>query len=237
MNDLLLILAAFGTSIITAIAGVGGGMILIAFMPGLLPASAIIPVHAIVQLFSNGSRALFGWQDIDWGFTTAFISGAILGGLVAAGITLEINLEYTPLLIAAYILWSVWGPKLQFQRAQRGEFFVIGFIQTALSMIIGATGPMGQASLVARGLQRDALVVTAAFMMIFTHLIKIILFGLLGFAFINYWQAILGMSAGVIAGAFVGTHIRYKVPEAIFRPCIKGLLTILAIRIIVITFI
>ncbi len=74
MNDLLLILAAFGTSVITAIAGVGGGMILIAFMPGLLPASAIIPVHAIVQLFSNGSRALFGWQNIDWGFTTAFIS-------------------------------------------------------------------------------------------------------------------------------------------------------------------
>lgn len=237
MNDLLLILAAFGTSIITAIAGVGGGIILIAFMPGLLPVSAIIPVHAIVQLFSNGSRALFGWQHIHWGFTTAFIAGAIFGGLVAVGITLEINLDYTPLLIATYILWSVWGPKLQFKGIPRGEFFTIGFIQTGLSMIVGATGPLGQASLLAKGLQRDALVVTTAFMMIFTHLIKIILFGMLGFAFINYWKLILGMSVGVIAGAFIGTHIRYKIPQTIFRPCIKGLLTILAIRMIVITFI
>ncbi len=212
-------------------------MILIAFMPGLLPASAIIPVHAIVQLFSNSSRALFGWQHVHWGFTTAFISGAILGGLIAAGITLKINLEYTPLIIAAYILWSVWGPKPQFRGTPRGEFFTIGLCQTALSMVVGATGPLGQASLLAKGLQRDALVVTAAFMMIFTHLAKIILFGLLGFAFINYWKLVLGMSIGVVAGAFIGTHIRYKIPETIFRPWIKGLLSILAIRMIVITFI
>ncbi len=212
-------------------------MTLIAFMPGLLPAPAIIPVHAIVQLFSNSSRAFFGWSHIHWGFTTAFITGSMIGGLVAAGITLEINLEYTPLLIASYILWSVWGPGLKFKKTPRGEFFTIGFCQTGLSLIVGATGPLGQASLLAKGLQRDALVVTAAFMMIFTHLIKIILFALLGFAFIGYWKIILGMSLAVIAGAFIGTHIRYRIPESIFRGILKWLLTFLAIRMIVITFV
>ena len=58
-NDILLILIAFGTSTLTAITGIGGGMMLIAIMPGFLPAAAIVPVHGMVQLFSNSSRAFF----------------------------------------------------------------------------------------------------------------------------------------------------------------------------------
>ena len=235
MSDIILILIALLTSMLTAVVGIGGGMILIAFMPGLLPASAIIPVHGIVQLFSNSSRALFGWRHIHWGFTTAFIGGSVIGGLIAAGITSEINLEYIPLLIAAYILLTVWGPKLEFKKTPRGDFFTIGLLQTGLSMIVGATGPLGQTSMLAKGLKRDPLVVTAAFMMTFTHLIKIILFFLLGFSFLAYWKIIIGMSAGVIVGAFIGTHIRYKIPEILFRNVMKWLLTLLALRMIYIT--
>ncbi|MCP4386815.1 MAG: TSUP family transporter, partial [Gammaproteobacteria bacterium] len=98
-EEILLVLIALATSILTAITGIGGGMILIAFMPGLLPAPAIIPVHAMVQLFSNSSRAFFGLHSLRWDFVLAFIAGSIFGGLIAAGITREINLEYGPLII------------------------------------------------------------------------------------------------------------------------------------------
>lgn len=236
INDILLIVFATGTATLTAITGIGGGMILIAIMPGLLPASAIIPVHAAVQLFSNSSRAFFGWRFIRWEFVLAFIGGAILGGLLAAGITLEINLEYTPLLIATYILYTVWGPRLQLKRPIKGEFVAIGILQTGLSMMVGATGPMGQAAMLRRGLQRDALVVTGASMTTFTHLIKVVLFALLGFSFLSYWKIIIGMSAGVILGAFLGTHVRYRIPEQQFKLGLKWLLTLLALRMIYITF-
>lgn len=231
----LLVLIAAATSTLTAITGIGGGMLLIAIMPGFLPAAAIVPVHAAVQLFSNSSRALFGWRFIRQEFALAFIGGAIVGGLLAAGIRLEINLEYTPLLIATYILFTVWGPGLEFKRPLKGEFVVIGMLQTGLSMIVGATGPMGQATLLRRGLNRDALVVTAALMMTFTHLIKITLFALLGFSFINHWEIIVGMSVAVILGALLGTHIRYKIPQELFRQGLKWLLTLLALRMIYIT--
>lgn len=65
-------LIALTTSTLTGIMGIGGGMILIALMPGLLPVAAIVPVHAATQLVSNGSRALFGWKTIHWGFPTFF---------------------------------------------------------------------------------------------------------------------------------------------------------------------
>jgi len=208
---------------------------LIAVMPGLLPGATIVPVHAMVQLFANSSRALFGWRFLSWEFVLAFIAGSIGGGLIAAGVTREINLEYTPLIIAAYILFTVWGPRVEFSKPIRGEFVAIGLVQTGLSMLVGATGPMGQAALLGKGLQRDALVVTSALMTTFTHLIKTVLFALLGFSFISYWEIILGMSAGVICGALLGTHIRYKIPQALFQKILKWVLTLLALRMIYIT--
>ena len=75
-SEILLTLIAFGTSTITAITGIGGGMIMIAIMPGFLPAATIVPVHAMVQLFANSSRALFGWQFLRWEFVLAFIAGS-----------------------------------------------------------------------------------------------------------------------------------------------------------------
>ncbi len=235
MNEILLISIAFATATITAITGIGGGMILIAIMPGFLPGAAIVPVHAAVQIFSNASRAIFGWRFLRWEYVLAFIGGSIIGGLVAAGITRKIDLEYTPLLIAAYILYSVWGPKFKFNLPAKGEFTIIGLVQTGLSMIVGATGPMGQAVLLRNGLKRDALVVTGALMTTFTHLIKITLFAMLGFSFISYWQLIVGMSVGVILGALLGTHIRYRIPEMLFKKFLMWILTLLALRMIYIT--
>ena len=235
-TDILLIAIAGVTSMITAVTGIGGGMMLIAIMPGFLPASAIVPVHALVQLFSNSSRALFGWRFLRWEFVLAFIAGSLIGGTLAAGIASEINLEYTPLFIAAYILFVVWGPPLKFNKPPPGEFVVIGAIQTGLSMLVGATGPMSQAALMARDLKRDALVVSGALMTTFTHLTKVVLFALLGFAFAEYWQLIAGMSVAVIVGAGIGTRIRYKVPEATFRRILKWALTLLALRMVYLTF-
>ena len=234
-SEVLLILIAGATSAVTAVTGIGGGMMLIAIMPGFLPAAAIVPVHAVVQLFANSSRAMFGWRFLRWEFVLAFIAGSILGGSIAAGIAREINLAYTPLFIAAYILFITWGPAPKFKNPPPGEFVIIGALQTGLSMLVGATGPMSQAALMARGLKRDALVVSGALMTTFTHLTKVLLFALLGFSFIEFWQVILGMSIAVIVGALIGTRIRYQVPEALFRRILKWALTLLALRMIYLT--
>ena len=234
-NDLLLVAVAFATSTLTAVTGIGGGMILVASMPGLLPAPAIVPVHALVQVVSNSSRAMFGWQFLRPDFVVAFVAGAVAGGLLAAGLLRQIDLEYTPLMIAAYILYSVWGPELKIDIPQRVEFLIIGLLQTALSMVVATTGPLGQAALARRGLGRDSLVVNSAVMMTITHGIKYVMFVWLGFSFIAYWKTIAGMSVAVILGALLGTRIRYRIPEKTFRQGLKWLLTLLAARMIYIT--
>ena len=236
LNDLLLSLIAFATSTLTAIMGLGGGMILIALMPGLIAPAAIIPVHAATQLISNSSRALFGWRDIRWEFVPSFLIGSILGGIVTAQVANSINTKYLPLIIALYILWNVWGGGINFKTNPKGEFFTIGLLQTGLGMLVGATGPMGQSTLVRKGLNRDENVTTSALFVGISHLLKLVFFGFIGFSFTQYWQVMLGMSMAVIAGSWVGTKLRHLIPEADFKMWLKWLLTLLALKIIITTF-
>ena len=49
----LLVFISSLTSLLTAIAGAGGGAVLIAILALVLPAQAIIPVHGVVQMGSN----------------------------------------------------------------------------------------------------------------------------------------------------------------------------------------
>ena len=235
MNEFFLILIAFCTSSLTAVFGLGGGMILIAFMPFFLPAPAIIPIHAATQLISNGSRALFAWREINWQFTLSFLVGSIIGGVLAAKLSTFINLHYLPLLMAAFILFNVWGGGIKFNANPKGEFVTIGFVQTGLGMLVGATGPMGQSTLVRKGLKRDEIVTTSAVFMVITHLLKLVLFGFLGFSFSQYWQLTLGMIIATTLGSWLGTKIRHRVPETNFQAILKWLLTLLALQIIYVT--
>ena len=45
------------TSFISAAFGLGGGMVLLAVMATILPATALVPVHGVAQIGSNISRA------------------------------------------------------------------------------------------------------------------------------------------------------------------------------------
>jgi len=81
---------AFGTSLITALFGPGGGLLLIAAMPGFIAAAAIIPVHPVVQLDSNSSRTLFGYRTVHRQLALSFIGGSVLGvGLAAPVISVN----------------------------------------------------------------------------------------------------------------------------------------------------
>ncbi len=64
MDALLFGIISFGTSLITGVIGVGGGLLLIAILPLFLPTNALIPVHGFTQIASNVSRAYFGRKAI-----------------------------------------------------------------------------------------------------------------------------------------------------------------------------
>lgn len=76
MTELILALVTFLTSTITAVVGIGGGMMLIAIMPLFLPLNALIPVHGLTQISSNLSRAVFGYKDVQYEVIPKFLIGS-----------------------------------------------------------------------------------------------------------------------------------------------------------------
>jgi len=235
LTEYWLIPVALLTSTIAGVFGMGGGVPLITLMPGLVPPAAIIPLHAVTQLASNGSRALFGWRHIDLSLIPPFVVGAIAGAVAGAQVFSHLNLEWLPALIGVVILVITWLP-LPAVRGQGGwPLVLLGFYQTGIGMLIGASGPLGAAVLARRDQRRDWLVVNTAVYMSANHLLKIIAFAALGFVFADYWLLLLGMVVGVIAGSWLGTFLRQYVPEINFQFWFKVLVSMLALRMILIT--
>ncbi len=214
----------------------GGGVLLIALMPGLIPTAAIIPLHAVVQLASNVSRGAFGWRHIDWTLVPAVSAGAIVGAILGGGIYANLELRWLPAIIGLLIIALTWVPLPTPKGGGQFSLLLLGFYQTGLGMLAGATGPLGAAVLARRNIQRDWLVVNTAVYMSINHIVKALAFALIGFSFGPWWWLIAGMVFASVAGSWVGTRLRPFVPQLDFQRWFKLLVTLLAARMIALSF-
>ena len=178
--DWFLIGAACVTSMIAAVGGVGGGVVLIAIMPGFLPASAIIPVHGSVQIASNLSRALLGIRHTDWRVVGQYAGGAVIGALLGSRFLANFEWEIMPLLLGVFYFADYVDARV-FKRANLpAKFALLGAFQTALSLFLGVNGPLNMPFLLRENLPRDRTVITHSVQMTSSHAMKILTFGFLG---------------------------------------------------------
>jgi uncharacterized membrane protein YfcA len=233
VSELLLIPIAFFTSVLAAVMGMGGGILLIAMMPGLVPATAILPLHAATQLASNASRAAFGWRDIEPGIIPAFLVGAAGGAWLGSEIYQGLNMHWLPTWVGLLILLVTWVPLPKVAGGGQLSLVLLGFYQTGLGMIAGATGPVGASVLLARNTKRDWLVVNTAVYMALNHGLRLAAFVAIGFSFSPWWELICGMIAAGVFGSWVGTSLRRFMPQRNFQHLFRWMVTLLALRMIV----
>ena len=237
MNELFLGILSFLTSTVAGVVGIGGGMMLIAILPSFLPLNALIPVHGLTQMSSNLSRAVFGYKDVQFEVIPKFLLGSAIGIGIFAGILNFISLEYVPLFIGAYILLSLWSEKFNEKIKRYESYFLAGFFQTGLSMVVGATGPLTMTLLLKDYQDKDKVVATGAALMSITHILKVFVFMYFGFVFFDYIGVIIAMIIGAVAGSWAGTQLRDKIDGKKFLMLLKVLLSALAIHVIVGVFI
>ncbi|AXX90216.1 hypothetical protein CKA55_12225 [Arcobacter suis] len=236
MDELILGLITFFTSTIAGIVGVGGGMMLIVILPSFLPLNALIPIHGLTQVSSNLSRAIFGYKDVQYEVIPKFLLGSAIGiGMFAAVLNL-ISLEYVPLFIGVYILLSLWSEKFNEKIKRYESYFLAGFFQTGLSMVVGATGPLTMTLLFKDYEDKNKVVATGAALMSITHILKVFVFMYFGFVFFDYIGVIVAMIIGAISGSWVATKLRDKIDGKKFTMILKVLLSALAIQVIVKVF-
>jgi uncharacterized membrane protein YfcA len=235
--EILLTVFATATSAIAGVLGFGGGMLLIALMPSFLPAAVIIPIHGIVQLASNSSRVALSLNQVAWHLLPPFLMGSAIGLALFTTLLFNLTSDYIPLAIGSYILLNLWSKPFSDTMKRFESFYIIGALQTGLSLIVGATGPLTQNILLKRLQNKDQIIATGAVFMSISHLAKILIFGLIGFQFGEYFSILILMSIGAILGSYIGSKIRKKVDNQAYIQVIKYLLSLLAAKMIIVVFI
>jgi uncharacterized membrane protein YfcA len=112
---------------------------------------------------------------------------------------------------------------------------LLGFYQTGLGMVAGATGPLGAAVLLRRNITRDWLVVNTAVYMTLNHAIRVAAFIAIGFSFSTWWPLLGGMIVAGILGSWVGTRLRRFLPQLNFQRLFRWMVTLLAVRMVVLS--
>lgn len=232
MTELILVAVVLATSCLTAVIGMGGGVLLLTLMPGLVPTSAILPLHALTQLASNASRAGFGWRSLDLAIVPAFVIGALAGSWLGSEIYQVLDERWLPAFIGVFILVFTWLPLPLVRGGGQLALGVLGFFQTGLGMLAGATGPLGAAVLLQRNTERDWLVVNTALYMTLNHGLRVFAYFAIGFSYAPWWPLLTGMVIAGIAGSWLGTRLRRLVPQRDFHKWFRLLVSVLAVRMI-----
>lgn len=229
---LALVALSFLTSAISATFGLGGGIAMLIALLSAVPPVVALPVHALVQLGSNAGRAWMIRSAIMRTVCLWFIPGSVIGVLLASQILMSLPTGTLQLLLASFILWSVWAPGTGSRQIGEAAYFVVGCLTSFATMFLGATGPLLAVFLSPQRYGRDHTVGTHAACMTIQHLLKLIAFGFLGFVLTEWLPLVSAMVLSGLLGTRFGGLLLQRFPEAAFRKVFKVILTLLALRLL-----
>jgi uncharacterized membrane protein YfcA len=226
---LLLVAASFFTSALAATFGLGGGLAMLALLGLFVPVAALIPVHGAVQLGSNSGRAWHQRAHVRRDIFLPFAAGSVVGAIIGAFVLVQLPDAALKFILGVFILVITWARIPGLTRIGRAGMSVASVVLSVLSMMLGATGPLLNAVLAQfMSGDRKALVATHAATMTVQHGLKIVVFGLAGFAFAAWLPLIAAMIASGYLGTVYGSRLLDRMPQDIFAFWFKVLLSVLA---------
>jgi uncharacterized membrane protein YfcA len=206
---------AFATSVVSAVLGMAGGMILMGVYAVALPVQSAMILHGVTQLFANGFRAYFLRERIYKAGLVWYAIGAALAlgfftwlALVVAGPVLFLVLGAIPLTLS--LLPQRFAPRFE----KRSAAATCGALVTAAHLLAGVSGPLLDVFFVRAELDRFEVIATKAVTQTAGHAMKILYFGLL-VPGPEFEQALpLWLYPALVACAYLGTKAGGRILES-----------------------
>lgn len=230
---IILILVAILTSVISAVAGMGGGILLLSIMTFFLTLDVIIPIHGVVQFTSNSSRVYFLRKHTLKKILIPYLIFSIIGVYFAVVFKKSILLDrhWILLIITTMIFYTLFKPKkLPHFHIPFWAFGIVGLINGFLGILIGSVGPFLAVFFLRDDLTKEEVIANKAFCQFFVHLLKIPAFISLGFNYSEYWLLWAPMIVSSIIGTKLGVGYLKKMDDQIFRKIYRAALLFAGIR-------
>jgi uncharacterized membrane protein YfcA len=233
MSPLLIALLCFvmvGTSFLSGIFGMAGGMILVGVLLAIMPVPEAMMLHGVTQMASNGWRGLLWLQHVRWWAVGAYMFGA------ASALLLWSFTRYVPSTPIALLLLGLTPFMVRLapknyrpnpESLHQGGLY--GVACMTLILLTGVAGPLIDQFFLGGKLDRREIIATKAICQIFGHGAKLIYFGSLAGQTATVDPIVAGLA---IASSMIGTTLAKRVLEAIsdqqYRRWANGIITAIA---------
>ena len=219
----LVLLAAFGTALVSGVFGMAGGLIFMGIIAVFLGVAEAMVVHGAVQSVSNSSRAWMLRGHVRWDI----LGWTAVGAVPAASAMLAVN--FLPSKAGLYLALGalpalLWLPRrwLAGDAEKPAHAVLCGAMVMGLNLSAGVAGPALDFFYVKTQLTRQAIVATKAVTMFVSHLAKIAYFGVplireVGAAGLPPWWFFAAAVPVSIAGTFVGTRLLRRFSDVGFK--------------------
>jgi uncharacterized membrane protein YfcA len=173
-----IIAMSFLTAAVSGVFGMAGGLALKGALALVLPVSATFVVHGLLQLVANGWRAVLHRRHVSWRIVAVFALGAFTaGGLIGL-------VAYEPTRATLYLLMGlapalVWLPQgwVKVDASRPAQAYLCGVSVTGMNLTAGVAGPLLDIFFVRTALTRHEIVATKAATQVFSHLMKVLVYG------------------------------------------------------------
>jgi uncharacterized membrane protein YfcA len=216
--------AAFVLAVVSAVAGFGGGVLLLPVFTALFGLRVAVPMLTLTQLASNGSRVWLNRHEVRWPLVGWFALGAM--PFAVAGAVLLATAPLSPLkralgvFLIAVVVWRRRNPHPP--RLAAHTFAAVGAASGMGSALLGSVGPLTAPFFLAYGLTRAAYIGTEAASALIMHVTKTVAYagnGMLTSRIVLYGAA---LTPATLAGAWVGKAIVGRLNDRVFTALVEA---------------
>jgi uncharacterized protein len=216
MNPLLiaaLCAAMVGTSFLSGIFGMAGGLILVGILLAVLPVPDAMMLHGVTQMASNGWRALLWFRHVRWRAVAAYVAGSVIA-LVLWSFTRYVPDKPMALLLLGLtpFVTRLVPADLRPNADSAAHGTLYGVICMSLMLLTGVTGPLIDTFFLGGKLDRKEIVASKAACQVFSHAMKLVYFG----GVIDQVGSVDPVMAGLaIVASMTGTSLAARVLESL----------------------
>ncbi len=203
-SSILIIVVVFATSVLSGILGMAGGIILMGVLASLFQLPLAMAAHGFAQLVANGTRFLSLIKFVDWQSCTYYSAGTASSAVIFWFISYSPSLPLLFITLGAIPIFALlpWTPKFDFQQPLHA--ILCGFINTAMHLTAGVSGPVLDLFFVNSQMNRFEIIANKAYTQTLGHALKIGYFASMAAGLVDLP---LWLPFGVAASAFLGTHV------------------------------
>ncbi|MBI2378549.1 MAG: sulfite exporter TauE/SafE family protein [Deltaproteobacteria bacterium] len=230
----ILFVTSVVTSMVSGALGMAGGMILLAVMTFVLSANDVVPLHGLVQLASNTTRTLAFMRHVRWTIFAIYAPCAGLGLAAAAWVWTGTFTWLKPAVGSFILLFLLWQ-KLAPERFAPPVWVYApaGLVVGALSMFIGATGPLLAPFFLRDDFDKEEIIATKAACQLFLHSAKIPAFLAVGYDYLPHLPLVAALLVAVVIGTFTGKELVERISKELFMTVLRAVLFVMAVQLVV----